>query len=153
MKPNAAAAAALLALAGCAGVKVTRTGPDAGIAPKPSDCAIEFLQKAPQRPYDGLADLESHVTNVPPAGALQVLREPACKLGADAVIVTRNFVINYLGHTMVAGTAIRYRPEAPPPPQPEEAGQPPPATQPAPVTQPPPATQPPSTTQPPPVTQ
>ncbi len=135
MKTTMAGLAALLALAGCGAVKVTPLGPDAGIAPKPRDCALEFLDKAPERPYGEMAELESHVTNVPRDGPLEVLREPACRLGADAVIVTRNFVINYLGHTMVAGTAIRYRPEAPPPPPPpQDTGQPPPVTQPPPMT-------------------
>ncbi len=120
MRPQAAAAtAALLALAACGAVRVTRLSPDAAVPAKPRDCALEFLGKAPERGYDEIAELESHVTNVPRDGPLEVLREPACGLGADAVIVTRNFVINVLGHVHVAGTAIRYRVEpAPPPPPP-----------------------------------
>ncbi|HEY6105415.1 MAG TPA: hypothetical protein VIV59_05510 [Anaeromyxobacteraceae bacterium] len=117
-----AATAALLALAGCGAVKVTRLSPGDAASAKPRDCALEFLGKAPERAYDEIAELDAHVTNVPRDGPLEVLREPACELGADAVIVTRNFVINVLGHVHVAGTAIRYRVEpAPPPPPP--AGQ------------------------------
>ena len=107
------ALAALLAITSCGmGVKVTRLGPDRGIPPRPSDCAVEFLDKAPARAHEEIAELESHVTTVPREGPLVVLREPACRLGADAVIVTRNFVTNMFGHVMVAGTAIRWIPEA-----------------------------------------
>ncbi len=114
--------AALLSLAACGAVKVTRLD-TVDAAAKPDDCAIEFLTKAPGRAYDEIAELDSHVTNVPRDGPLEVLREPACRLGADAVIVTRNFVINMLGHVHVAGTAIRYRvePAPPPPPAPDQA--------------------------------
>ena len=121
--------AILLGLAGCAEtVKVTRVGPDAGLAPKAGDCPIEFLLKPPERLYDPIADLESHLTDVPPQGSLSVLREPACRLGADAVIVTRNFVINMFGHMMVAGTAIRWAGAAPPPaPEAQPAAPPKPA--------------------------
>jgi len=118
------ALAALLALTGCGvAVKVTRVAPDAAIAPRASDCAIEFLDKNPERAYEALAELDTHLTLIPAAGPLEPLREPACRLGADAVVVTRRFVINEMGHMLVAGTAIRYRAEPAPPPRPE-AGQP-----------------------------
>ena len=107
MRPTIALA--LLALTGCgAGVKVTRLGPDRGLAPRPADCQVEMLYKTTTRPHEEIAELETHVTNVPKEGALSVLREPACRLGADAVIVTRNFVTNMFGHVMVAGTAVRW---------------------------------------------
>ncbi len=124
---TAAGLAALLALAGCGAVKVTPLGPEAGRAPKPRDCAIEFLDRTPGRAHDEIAELHSLVTSVPPAGPLEVLREAACRLGADAVVVTRKFVTNQLGHVLVAGTAIAYRVEVAPPPRPE-------ADQPAPLT-------------------
>jgi hypothetical protein len=110
-----AASTALLALAGCGGlgVKVTPIGPEAAFAPRPDGCAVEFLQKRPARPHDDLAELTTHLTVIPEAGPLEALREPACRLGADAVVVTRRFVINELGHTLVAGVAIRYRAEPP----------------------------------------
>jgi hypothetical protein len=128
MNHAAAGWAALLVLSGCGAVKVTRLGPDTGVAPKPRDCAIEFLDKNPERAHDEIAELSSHVTNVPPGGPLEVLREAACRLGADAVVVTRNLVLNELGHVLVAGTAIAYRAEVAPPPRPE-ADQPAPRTQ------------------------
>jgi len=128
MRPGKAAGlAAFLALTGCGSVKVTRLAPDAATAPRSGDCAIEFLDKAPERPYDEVADLDSHLTVIPPGGPLEALREPACRLGADAVVVTRKFVTNELGHVLVAGTAIRYRVEPAPPP-PQEGGQPAPLT-------------------------
>ena len=79
---------------------------------------------APAHPYDEVAQLETHVT-APPPDPREVLRPKACELGADAVIVTRNFVTNEFGHVIVAGTAIKYRaepaPSAEPPAQPEPA--------------------------------
>jgi hypothetical protein len=105
---------ALLALAGCGGPGVTirRTGLSA--PPRPAGCDLEVLRNPPERPYDALADLESHVTRVPPEGALSVVKPEACALGADAIVVVRELITNELGHTLVAVTAIKYRPGAPP---------------------------------------
>jgi hypothetical protein len=75
---------------------------------------MQFLRGAPGRPYDEIAGLEAHVTAPPPGGALEALHGKACELGADAVIVTRNFVTNQVGHVLVAGTAIRFSEAAPP---------------------------------------
>lgn len=114
------AAALLVALAACAtsGIKVIRTS-DEKFPGRPADCQLEFLQKAPRdRAFTEIAELETHVTS-PPAygmGALEVLRPQACELGADAVVVTRNFVTNEFGHVLVAGTAIKYKDEPPAPP-------------------------------------
>jgi hypothetical protein len=111
---RAALAAALLILGACStGIKVVRTS-DVKLPPKPSDCPVEFLRKAPAEPYDELADLESHVTAPPAGGAVEVLRPKACELGADAVIVTSDFVTNEFGHVIVAGKAIKYRAEPAP---------------------------------------
>jgi hypothetical protein len=124
---RAALAAALLALAACAsaGIKVVRTS-DEKLPPKPADCPLEFLRKAPAQPYDDLAELESHVTSPPAygAGALEVLRPKACELGADAVIVERNFVTNEFGHVLVAGVAIKYRAEEAPAAEPKAEPEP-----------------------------
>jgi hypothetical protein len=98
-------------LAACGGVTVRHRG--ASAPPKPPACELEILQKAPRRSYDVLAELASHVTMVPREGALSVLRPKACELGADAIVVVQNMVLNELGHTLVAATAIRYRPETP----------------------------------------
>src|SRR6185369_17457924 len=107
----------VLLLAGCGGgVTVRPTGFAA--AARPKNCDPEILRRAPDRPYDSLADLESHVTLVPPDGALSVVMPKACELGADAVIVIRDMVLNEFGHTLVAVTAIKFR--VPPLPAPTE---------------------------------
>ena len=77
----------------------------------------------------------------PPGGAWEALRPEACALGADAVVVERNQVLNYLDQTMVAGYAIRWRVEPPAPAGPPEP--PAPAAE-APAT-PPPVAAPPAT--------
>ncbi len=108
-----ALAASLLAIAGCSPIRVKPSGVE-GAAEKPSDCALEFLNKAPDRPYETLGELESHVTAPPPGGAREALHADACRLGADAIIVTKDFVTNEFGHALVAGTAIKYRAEPAP---------------------------------------
>jgi outer membrane biosynthesis protein TonB len=141
-------ALAPLALAACGSVKVTPSCAAAG-KPRPSDCPLELLYKAPPRPYEPLAELQSHVTAVPPGGALEVLRPKACELGADAIIVEREQVLNEFGHVLVVGTAIRYRPPEPPPeaapapvpepkaePRPEPEPKPEPKSEPEPVPKP-----------------
>jgi hypothetical protein len=107
----------LVLLAGCAGSAPIRTagGEAAGLA-RPSDCPLELLYKAPDRPYEPLGDLQIQVMQAPAGGAVEALRPRACALGADAVIVTRNQVLNVLDQAMVEGTAIRWRlvPATPP---------------------------------------
>lgn len=128
--PSVASCTALplcLALVSCSSVRVTPSGGGTKYEPKPRGCDLEFLQKAPSRPYEEIADLQAHVTAPPAGGTIEVLHDKACELGADAVIVTRNFVTNAYGHALVAGTAIKYveRPQPPPqreePPAPEQA--------------------------------
>ena len=114
-----AALAAAAALMACGAVKVKPSGDGVRPEPRPKGCSLEFLHKAPGRPYQEIADLESHVTSPPPAGALEVLRDKACELGADAVIVSRDIVLNEQGHVLVAGTAIKYV-ERPQPSEEEE---------------------------------
>jgi hypothetical protein len=130
-KPSPTVALALLALSGCGGGLTVRNA-GATAPPKPKGCELEVLQKAPRdRPYDALADLESHVTNVPEEGALSVVKPKACELGADAIIVVRNMVLNEFGHTLVAVTAIKYAPPAAAPAE-TPAATPAPAEAPAP---------------------
>lgn len=124
-----------IGLAACGGgIAVRGTGVSA--PPRPAGCELEILQKPPARPYEVLADLETHLTLVPREGALSVVQPKACALGADALIVIQNMVLNEFGHTLVEVTAIRYRPPAPAPePEPEPAT-PPPAAPPAPAPEP-----------------
>lgn len=111
-----------LGLSACAGAP-----PVPQAAPlRPPDCPLEFLNKKPERPFEHLGQLLRHVTNVPPGGAQEALRPWACALGADAVIVERNQVLNLLDHAMVEGTAIKYLPPPATPvaPEPEPAPKP-----------------------------
>jgi hypothetical protein len=121
MKHSMLALLALTALgvAGCTSVKVTPSGTEVGAKPRPSDCPMDFVFSPPALPYDVLAELQSHVTMVPKGGAWLVLSGTACRLGADAVIVTRTQNLNLLDHVMVEGLAIKFRLQPPaPPPQP-----------------------------------
>jgi len=106
--------------AGCSGlgeaVKVQRTAGATAAEPRPRGCAVELLYHPPTRPYRELAVLTSQVSKPPPGGAPEVLKGPACGLGADAVIVTRRFPANHFDHMLVAGTAIKYLDTAPPRP-------------------------------------
>jgi len=116
---RAALGLALLGLAACGGgVTVRWTGVAA--PPRPANCDLEVFRKAPERPYDALAGLDAHVTLVPGEGALSVVKGKACELGADAIVVDQEMILNELGHTLVSTTAIKYRP-APPAPVEEPA--------------------------------
>lgn len=95
------------ALCACSSVKVTPSS-DVRYEPKPKGCGLEFLEKAPARPYVEIAELAEHVKAPPPGGAAEALHDKACELGADALIVTRHTVTNAYGHVFVAGKAIKY---------------------------------------------
>jgi hypothetical protein len=111
---SSAAVLATAVLAACAtGGPVTVRSYGVSAPAKQPGCGLEVLQKPPARPYDTLGEIESHVTNVPPEGALSVVKPKACELGADAIIVERNMVLNEFGHVLVAVTAIRWPTAAP----------------------------------------
>jgi hypothetical protein len=88
-------------------------------AARPRDCQVEFLKKPPARAYDALGELNANwPTVVKPS---DVLREKACEMGADAVIVTRDYPIPTgagPARMEIAGTAIKYREAAPVAPAP-----------------------------------
>jgi hypothetical protein len=113
MKPTALALPILaaLALSACAGAK-----------PVPA-CQLEFLNAAPERPFEKLGEFNEMVRVIPPGGAREALRPAACALGADAVVITKSMVVNLYDHTMVQGYAIRWSatPPAPAAVQPEPA--------------------------------
>jgi hypothetical protein len=126
MKPTALALSlsAALALSACAGAK-----------PAPT-CQLEFLFAQPTRPYEQLAEYDEMIRVIPPGGAHEALRDRACALGADAVVVTKSLVVNLLDHTNVQGYAIKWSPPAPaepapatPSPAPEAKPAPPPASE------------------------
>ena len=105
-----AVVATSVALAGCGTIKVRRSSSSQvlRLEPKPADCDLDWLPRAPpRRAYQEIAELSAHVTT-PPFASPEVLRETACELGADAVVMIRNFVINPLGHKIIAGMAIKY---------------------------------------------
>jgi hypothetical protein len=93
---------------GSASVKPSPSGAKA--QPRPADCTVEFLRNPPSRTYDELGELYGYYSReVEPQ---DVLREKACALGADAVIVTKDFVISTESgpdRKSIAGTAIKYR--------------------------------------------
>jgi hypothetical protein len=98
----------LLMACGSVGVKPSRFGGEA--ASRPPDCTVEFLHKPPERAYDELGEMYSYYSWV--AEPQHVLREKACALGADAVIVTRDFLISTVhgpDRKLVVGIAIKYR--------------------------------------------
>ncbi len=70
---------------------------------------VQFLGGAPQRGYDEIAELYGYYGSL--VEPEHVLRQKACELGADAVIVTRDFLVPTRGgdHKLVAGVAIKYR--------------------------------------------
>ncbi len=113
----------LASTAACAGlgsnVLVTRIG--AGLERRPKGCTLELLRDEPKRPYREIGRLASHIHDRTGIDPLDVLRDPACELGADAIIVTSEHETRAPGHHFVAGTAIVYlEPPPPPSPAPEE---------------------------------
>jgi hypothetical protein len=94
----------------CGSVSVKPPTPAAKAESRPRDCTVEFLREAPERTYDELGEIYSYYSRV--VEPQEVLREKACELGADAVVVTRDFLVsNSKGpdRKLVAGTALKYR--------------------------------------------
>jgi len=118
MKPTALAFPLLasFALSACAGARTATPA-----------CQLEFLNAAPERPFERLGEFNDLVRIIPPGGAREALRAPACALGADAVVVTRSMVVNLLDHTNVQGYAIKWTAPAAPPPAPAQPAEPAPA--------------------------
>jgi len=118
MKPTALALSLLasIALSACAGAK-----------PVPA-CQLDFLNAAPDRPFEKLGEFNEMVRIIPPGGAREALRSQACAMGADAVVITRSMVVNLLDHTSVQGYAIRWSPAVPPVAAPVPAAEPPATT-------------------------
>jgi hypothetical protein len=102
----------LLASACAATVSVTPSGTATARA-RAADCKIEFFRsKVPDRPYEELAGLHSE-GGMSAAAVQEKMRAKACEVGADAVIVTRDYVpgARYVPAVMT-GTAVRYKPDA-----------------------------------------
>ena len=114
------AALGLLALAtACSHVGVTPAGNGVTAAARSPGCNVEFFRtKPPERPYDELATLHWEGTWKSAEAAQEDLRAQACALGADAVVVTRDYIPytqNATGVMTVA--AIKYRAAAAAPTQ------------------------------------
>jgi hypothetical protein len=80
--------------------------------PKAQSCRIEFLRsKLPERPYDELGGLFVE-GSTEPEDLQEALSRKACELGADAVLITRDYTPAFgrVPATMT-GTAVRYRVE------------------------------------------
>jgi hypothetical protein len=110
-------AALLLPLAAaCTTVGVTDSGSGKKFAPRPAECRVDFFRtKPPETAYDEIATVHWQGTLVGAEGAQEDLRRKACELGADAVVVIRDYVPG-TQHSMgvMTGTAIRYRGPRPP---------------------------------------
>jgi hypothetical protein len=95
----------------CGSVSVTPPPTGAKAEARPRDCSVEFLRAAPARTYDELGEIYSYYSTV--VEPQEVLREKACELGADAVVVTRDFLVSTNARSpdrkLVAGTALKYR--------------------------------------------
>lgn len=102
--------------------RVTPSGTGLAAAPRPADCQIEFLRsKRPDRAYDEIAALHASGTSsfTSPGRLQEAVRSKACSVGADAVIVTQDFVPPPdpgRGAPYMTGTAIKYREGEPPAP-------------------------------------
>ena len=94
----------------CGSVSVKPSPSGAKAESRPPGCTVEFLRETPERTHDELGEIYSYYSRV--VAPQDVLREKACELGADAVVVTRDFLISTdrgPDRKLVAGTAIKYR--------------------------------------------
>jgi hypothetical protein len=92
-----------------------RTRPEGEVATagaRPDGCALEYLEKEPQRAFEELGELTDLVANPDPFNPALALRDRACRLGADALVITRRVVADAYGRTLLSARAIRWRPEA-----------------------------------------
>ncbi len=108
-------------LAGCSAIPVVTVVPSGtGLSAPAKDagCSLPVLRAPPtDRPFDELASLHYTTTGLytsgDPAAAQDAIRAKACALGADAVVVTREFVPGAPGAEgrapTMAGLAIRFR--------------------------------------------
>jgi hypothetical protein len=101
-------------------VQILPSGMDMAVAPKPLSCRVLYFRtQRPELAYDELAGLQLNIP-VPPGfiavaptntqeRALNDLRQAACHLGADAIVISEErYDVPMLG-TRVAGTAILFR--------------------------------------------
>lgn len=106
-----AALVASTATLGCLGPHVVVLPTDRGVVadPRSPSCKLEFFRAKPDQPFEELAALHASGGDTfknGPDAFLGALREKACELGADAVIVTQEY--SGPGKQMNA-VAIRFR--------------------------------------------
>jgi hypothetical protein len=105
--------AACLTSTGNTPFTITGSGRDLDLAPRPEGCTIEFFRtREPERAYDEVATVHYQSTGLfaprDAAGVQEEFRRAACGLGADAVIITRDFAAAGQ-EAMMTGTAVSYR--------------------------------------------
>jgi hypothetical protein len=113
----ALAGAILLALTlGCAPalvgtVTTTPAGPGVQLAPREAGCSVEFHRtRPPDAAYDEIATFHLEGPWADAAAAQDALRARACAVGADAVVVTRDFTrVDAFGTSAMTGTAVSVR--------------------------------------------
>jgi len=105
---SASALLAAAALAAACAPRVNVVGSGKHAPAKPSDCTIRFFREPPGPIYDELGELRVETPFNSPARAQEAMRERACALGADAVVITQELTDVGNGGVMV-GTALKFR--------------------------------------------
>jgi hypothetical protein len=104
---------ALLGACVSAKITVTPSGQNLELAPRKADCVVEFYRtRGPDRRFDEVATLHLDGKNLDAWEAQERLRRRACELGADAVVVTRDYLLGTMTGTAVSYPEIRADPGA-----------------------------------------
>jgi hypothetical protein len=92
-------------------VTTTPAGPGLNVAPRDPGCAVEFHRtRPPDAAYDELATFHLDGPWADAAAAQEALRVRACAVGADAVVVTRDFTrVDAFGTSAMTATAVSLR--------------------------------------------
>ena len=106
------ALAAIAPSAGCARPRTKPGGEVASAPARPAGCELAYLEKEPERAYEELGELTDLVANPDPFNSALALRDKACALGADALVITRRVVTDAYGRTLLSARAIKWKPEA-----------------------------------------
>lgn len=120
MQARIAITCSLLALAGCRikhapRVVVVPSGSAVSAAARPPGCNLQVLRTAASdRPYDELGSIYYRANLInDPAEANAFIRERACALGADAILVTQEFIpLSRQGPASMSAIAVLFRPPA-----------------------------------------
>jgi hypothetical protein len=99
---------ALLGACVTADITVTPSGQGIELAARKPDCVVEFHRvRPPERPFDELATLHLQGGGLDAWEAQEALRRRACTLGADAVVVMRDYM-NAGRYVVMTGSAVSY---------------------------------------------